>query len=190
MPQHNFENALSGRPTPTKLRAVTKKLVRVMQTAEGRQDADYLCEVMDEVAEKMVEMNRGDIEVASSVGGLPTRYLAIDSLPQVAGGIVPGTPVDILSTPTVEVKIVTIRFDDAFAQDFTVGQLKVANIDLMLGSGRELPMSMFTTGICLPPTDAPILRAGSASSVRGVNNGGANRRFLGGFGVLELDGPC
>lgn len=186
----DFEDAMIGATlSPTAM--VRRKASRISAASgdvKSREDLRYLCRAIDQAANELAEVATHNVDVASRAGFLPTRYLGIDSEPQAAGGIAAGVALTVNSNPTVSVRIVGFRTDSTFASDFQINNIRVATIDLVVGD-TACPATMFTAGIMLPPTSAPILPAGAAAGTAVTNISGAARRFRGGFPIIKLTNP-
>lgn len=180
--------ASNSRRAVKKIVSKARRVLGKVDEVENGSDLRYLCRVFKDLTDEFVELASHNVDIASKTGGLPTRYLGIDSGPQIAGGIPAGGTLGVLSNPSVVVRIVVIRTDDTFASDFNIDDISVATMDLVVGA-RACPSTMFTAGICLPPTSAPILPAGSSAETDVQNIGGAARRFRGGFGIIKLTNP-
>lgn len=183
----DFAGALVGADLST-IRDSARDVLAAIPKVETKAELQYLCRQASEVATALQQKAAENVNVASKAGFLPSRYLGIDSNREFPAGILAGGTVDVNVRPSVDVRIIGFRMDETFAGDFSVRQINVATIQLIVGED-SLPASMFVSGIMLPPMAAPKLTGGSSAQVSFVNVSGAARRARAGFPIIKLSDP-
>ena len=184
----DYNAAIVGANSPKALGRVARSLARNIATIRDKGQFQVASQHLASVADKLTDVATHNVDVASKAGLLPSRYLGVDSEQQTAGGIAAGGTLAVASQPTVEVRPIGFRVDDTHAADFNIDNIRMATLDLLVGT-QACPASMFTTGITLPPLSAPKLSAGSPAIVTVTNIAGAARRFRAGFPLAKLSNP-
>jgi hypothetical protein len=181
----DYENAMAG-VSMGQLARYASSISRKAAGSPGRAELLDIANAGQALSSVLKVRARENVDVASRAGALPTNYLGVDSVGQLAGGILAGTTLVVNSAPNVMVRPTGFRFDDTFSADFSITEITVSNRNLIIGA-QACPSSMFTTGIALPPVQAPRASGGSVVNIGMQNIGGAARRGRAGLPVLDIE---
>lgn len=112
-------------------------------------------------------------------GQMPAIFLGFDST------IAASTSSTASSEANVKLRPTDLIVRDTTADDWQITSIRIGRVDLLSGS-TGIPATAFTGATSRPPVSAPVLEAGTQSTIYLTNLTGASSRFMAMFTALDL----
>lgn len=123
---------------------------------------------------KMMKLKR-----LTASGQMPAIFLGFDQT------VAASTSSTATSEANVKLRPNDFIVREATADDWQITAMRIGRVDLLAGA-TGIPASCFTGAQARPPVSAPVLEAGTQSTLYITNLTGGSSRFMGMFTALDL----